>query len=192
MELIKNLSTRKVNGRIESWAVFLCTICNLEVERPLGNGLKAKSCGCNRIESLKTHGQTYERLYVIWTSMKTRCLNPNFKQYKDYGGRGITICPEWSESYTKFRDWALSNGYKDNLQINRIKNDGNYEPGNCNFVTKTENLRNTRRIKQSLEKANEIRDLYATKNYTQKELAEKYNTDLKTINQIIHNKLWKN
>lgn len=81
------------------------------------------------------HGFFGTKLYNVWASIKTRCLNPKSQAYKNYGGRGITICPEWAESYIVFRDWALNNGYKDNLQIDRKNTNGNYEPTNCNFIT---------------------------------------------------------
>src|SRR3990167_9233467 len=170
MKLIKLLGKRKYGNFLVLWAKFLCLVCLQEVERPLSNGRKQKSCGCHK--NIK-HGGFGTRLYKIWEGMKSRCLNSNRKAYKNYGGRGITICNEWLE-FIPFRDWALSNGYKENLQINRINNDGNYEPSNCDFVPIKENLRN-RRNTITLEIANEIRNLYKTGNYTQKELANKFN-----------------
>ena len=123
--------------------------------------------------------------------MKQRCLNRQYHHYKDYGGRGITVCNEWLE-FIPFRDWALNNGYTEGLQINRIENDGNYEPSNCNFVTAKENCQNRRTTKLNMEKVNEIRLLHKTGNYTQKELAEKYNINQQLISLIINNKIWKN
>ena len=124
--------------------------------------------------------------------MKQRILNPNHKDYKNYGGRGITVCNEWL-AFIPFRDWALNNGYAEGLQINRIWNNGNYEPFNCNFVPGEENARNKRNnVIKSMKIANEIRDLYKTGNYTQKELAEKYGVSFATISGIILNKNWKN
>src|SRR3990167_3736058 len=98
MKLIRKLGTRvNKNGNLESWGLFKCdiTICDKEVERPLGNGLKAKSCGCNRIESIKKHGETKTKLYTIWAEMKYRCNNQSNKRFIDWGGRGITVCDEW-------------------------------------------------------------------------------------------------
>lgn len=90
------------------------------------------------------HGKRNTRLYGIWLQMKNRCFNTKTERYKDYGGRGITVCDEWKNDFTKFYDWSISNGYQENLTIDRIDNDGNYEPSNCRWVTvKTQN-RNAR------------------------------------------------
>jgi len=78
------------------------------------------------------------RLRSIWSLMKQRCLNQNCPAYNDYGGRGITICQEWINSYKKFENWSYNNGYENDLTIDRIDNDGNYEPSNCRWVTMAE------------------------------------------------------
>ena len=142
----------------------------------------------------KKHGGSKSKIYNMLNHMKNRCLNPNFKQYKDYGGRGITICPEWTDKkngFIKFRDWALNNGYQEGLEIDRIDNNGNYSPENCRFVTRTKNNRNQRTTKINMEKANEIRALYKTNKYTQKEISKIYNICESNICNIIKERRWK-
>lgn len=93
-----------------------------------------------------THGYsvTHPKLFLLWETMRGRCNNPNRERFKDYGGRGIKVCKEWNESCESFCKWALANGYKDGLQIDRIDNDGDYCPENCRFVTPKQNNRNRR------------------------------------------------
>lgn len=113
----------------------------------------AKSCGCYLQERysdghLKTHGHSYDRIYSTWQGIKQRCLNTKCQAYDLYGGRGITICDSWL-SFENFYDWALKNGYADNLSIDRINVNGNYEPSNCrwaNCETQNYNKRDTRRV----------------------------------------------
>lgn len=115
-----------------------------------GDNLKSgnvKSCGCLVIETnktRKTHGLVKHRLYNIRKGMMGRCYNPNLSYYKNYGGRGITVCEEWRNDFQAFFDWAMSNGYSDNLTIDRIDVNGNYEPSNCRWITMKEQLGNKR------------------------------------------------
>lgn len=124
-----------------------------------GNSLKSgstKSCGCLKAERNKrvftTHGYSKERLYRVWNDIKKRCYNENYKQFKDYGGRGIIICDNWLNDYMNFRIWALTNGYNPNAKfgectIDRIDVNGNYEPSNCRWITIQEQAKNKRKRK---------------------------------------------
>lgn len=110
------------------------------------------SCGCYRKEYIRqrntTHGLTkdhkIERLYNIWSKMKSRCNKIDDPGYENYGGRGIKICPEWENDYMTFRMWAFANGYADDLTIDRIDNNKGYEPDNCRWTTMKVQSNNTR------------------------------------------------
>ncbi len=129
-------------------ATWLCRCeCGREVVvegRSLRRGI-SQGCGsCASRESKTTHGASKTRLHATWMSMRYRCGNKNCPGYKNYGGRGIRVCAEWDESFGPFRDWAMANGYKASLEIDRINNDGNYEPRNCRWATRKQQARNAR------------------------------------------------
>lgn len=103
-------------------------------------GGKVKSCGCWKNENAKKqmtkHGLYQTSEYSVWEGIKQRCYNKNYKQYKDYGGRGIFVCDEWKDNPEAFCKWAKEHGHKKGLELDRIDNDGPYSPDNCRFVTR--------------------------------------------------------
>ena len=147
------------------------------------------SCGCARSDFLAafnketktTHGMRYTRLYREWRAMINRCYCSTWKHYSNYGGRGIKVCDEWRDSFEAFRDWALVNGYQDDLSIDRVNVNGNYEPSNCRWATIKQQANNTRNSR-FLEYNGEIK--------TVKEWADELGLNYNTLYSRITTKGW--
>lgn len=105
-----------------------------------------RSCGCLHKElareSHTTHGKANTRLFRIWVGMRHRCRNEKLREYKYYGGKGVSVCNEWNNSFEKFEEWAILHGYNELLTLDRIDVNGNYEPNNCRWVTNEEQQAN--------------------------------------------------
>ena len=144
LSIIKEVKKRK--GR----RYFLCECdCGTKKEIDLSKlrSGNTKSCGCLNselaIKRNSTHGMSKTRIYHIWAGIKDRIFNKKATSYEYYGGRGIEVCSEWME-FEPFHEWAISNGYKENLTLERIDVNGNYCPENCTWITQKEQCYNTR------------------------------------------------
>ena len=177
------LSSRK-SGRKSYW-VCRCDCGNEIAVRSdmLKNG-NTRSCGClkkeqDKINLSKFHKgyHTPTRLYDIWMNMKGRCLNVHDKNYFRYGGRGIKVYPKWIHDYGSFRDWAFSNGYNKHLTIDRIDVNGNYEPGNCRWVTMKVQSNNRR---------SNINITWNDERHTLKEWSKIFSINYGTLNDRYH------
>lgn len=130
-----------------------------------------QSCGCYQAEQVRTHGLSKTAPYHTWRKMVARCCDETDKDYSNYGARGITVCTDWLD-YSKFYEWALQNGYKRGLTIDRIDNDKGYCPSNCRFITMREQERN---------KTNNIHVTYDGEEMLLVEFAERHNIPYTTV-----------
>ena len=147
MLVVTALSHRENHGIYKWHCKCDCGNESIASTSNLRNG-NTTSCGCfgkeQRVKSVTKHGKCQTRVYRIWKAMHTRCYNEGFFAYKYYGGRGITICDEWKDNFQAFYDWAMANGYAENLTIDRIDSNGNYEPSNCQWATMEAQNKNKR------------------------------------------------
>lgn len=155
-----------------------------------------KSCGCFKKEydSEPIHGYSHHPLYVKWSSIKARCTNKENISYKNYGGRGIKLCSEWFNNPEKFIEYVivLENYGLKGYSLDRINNDGDYEPRNVRWATREQQRQNSRNLVFNPELIKKIRHHYNTKGGTYKELSELFNTNVNNIYDILTNKTWKN
>lgn len=144
--------TKAVDAKKRQGAFWVCECECGNTVTVRGNllGKQSNSCGCLQKEqarsglSRRTHGKSHSRIATIWYHMNGRCYNPNDYNYHLYGAKGITVCDEWRNDFETFEKWALLNGYKENLSIDRVNVEGNYEPSNCRWAGFDVQLNNKR------------------------------------------------
>ena len=137
-----------VNGRL--WKMK-CSCGELFVAQPSDSKGVCRKCAMEKLSAERTkHGESPKqgkrnasKLYSIWVNMRNRCFNQENKSFAYYGGRGISVCDEWNE-FLNFEKWAIQNGFEENLTLDRIDVNGNYEPENCRWISQKEQMRNTR------------------------------------------------
>lgn len=139
-------------------------------------------------EKFKVDGRSKHRLYPTWTMINARCYNPNTMGYDRYGGRGIKVCDEWHNNFYAFEEWAMANGWKEGLSIDRIDNDGNYEPSNCRWTdpkTQATN-RGEYTVRKEPDRDNqELRTYAKDNNVSLKEVAKVYGVSYNYFSHMI-------
>lgn len=132
------------------------------------------------------HGLRWSREYVSWLEMRWRCLSPKCKHYANYGGRGITICDRWSSFVNFLADMGAR---PDGTSLDRIDNAGNYEPSNCRWGTRTEQARNRRNVRLTMERAEDIR-ARASRGEKRKDLAAEFGVSLSLVRAVLERRVW--
>lgn len=133
------------------------------------------------------HGLSKSPSFAVWAGMRKRCLNPNDQAYKNYGGRGIKICVRWSKFENFLKDMGPRPSSKYSLE--RVNNNKGYTPSNCIWATSLDQLRNTRRVKLSMEKVRQIKELRKRK-WTNFRIADKFEVHVTTIERVFAGTRW--
>lgn len=146
LTVIRQVERKPSDNKARRW-LCVCDCGNeiTAITSRLKNG-HVRSCGCLSRETTsktkKTHGECRSRLYVSWCRMKARCYYPKTRNFHRWGGRGIKVCDEWKNDFLAFKSWAVANGYRDDLTLDRIDSDGNYCAENCRWIPIKEQARN--------------------------------------------------
>jgi hypothetical protein len=200
---ISRLTCVRVAGKNKAGGILWECLCECgEKYVVVGSKLRKRlvnSCGCMTREMTRKRNSTHgfslkngkqQRLHRIWSNMKARCRTKSHFAYKNYGGRGIDICDEWFKYYVKFHEWAIANGYRDNLTIERINNNEGYSPSNCTWIEKTKQHRNQRNTVLCESLVMEIRTKARNGNSI-KSIMEEYGISRTHASNVVHLRRWK-
>lgn len=190
-KIIKDLGTLKINinSQLKRYVIAECKVCKKHYQVQPTYLKDRKHCGCMKKGVITNrYAKSHPRLSGIFRHMIGRCYNKNNQDYYLYGAKGITICKEWKDDRNKFCEWALKNGYSDDLSIDRINGKKGYSPQNCRWADKNTQGRNTSRNVLSIEKARQIR---ALSHIPKNELAKEFGTSSATIWLVLTNKIWR-
>lgn len=209
--VVTDINRRKVGKHYYSYFVVRCDcgstkeMMTVSLKRYGRKG--ARSCGCKskelRAESRGVDGRSKTNLYRTYQNMKARCSNKNLPNYHRYGGRGIKVCDEWMNNFDTFKEWAHSNGYNEDLSIERINNDGNYEPNNCKWIPMPDQQKNKthdyehnvpsgEKSPHSKLKEQDVREIkyLINKGFTHKEISLMYKIGKSTVSRIKNKITW--
>lgn len=154
-----------------------------------------RSCGCllSKVTAERNfkHGESESKIYRLWAGIKLRCNCPTATNYKYYGGRGISVCEEWSSDPIAFFEWAKKNGYKDGVEIDRIDNDGNYTPENCRFVDHMINSQKRSNTRCNIDQAAHVKQLLKD-GFTVRQAADKAGIPYMSAWHISKGNTWRN
>lgn len=186
-EVVKDLG--RINGNRR--AQVKCRACYKLFEGQVQNLKVAKSCGCLKGKAIVcSYKASSKRLFGIYKNMISRCYNEAHKSFYNYGAKDIKVCWQWRDSPDSFCEWALSNGYQDNLSVDRVNGLKGYEPNNCRWVTVTEQNRNARSNVLNRELVKMIRNEDRGKMKVQ-EIADKYGLNRTTTSSVLNFHTWR-
>lgn len=186
---------RNVAQRLRSPRVhlheYLCVTCG-ELFLAIPSNMRRSRCtgncwSCSRV----SHGMSGDPRYEVWRQMRARCENPKFEGFRDYGGRGISVCASW-QSFEGFMEWDRFDEYLPGLEIDRIDNDGNYEPENCRWTSRQLNSQHTRRTLLDPQKVIKIRSLFRSGGFNQRQIAQLFGVSPRAISGVICGNRWSN
>lgn len=172
------IGTQKI--KTHTYYIAKCKKCGAELQRR-GDTVISGQAKCICQYKVELHGLTNTSIYDAWGAMKNRCMNADNEEYTNYGGRGIKVCSAWNESFLSFFEWSISNGYHEGLTIDRIDNDGNYEPSNCRWTTMKVQCNNRR---------NNRLETYNGKTQTLKQWADEYHINYSTLKSRMNISHW--